>query len=113
MSGYSEGWPCVSANHPVWKLVNDEAEAGAAVHDHHGEFSAAALDAVHVRDLRPRELPIERVEPAECRFGASHRDAFGPGRAVSRQIEDTHDDVFVATRFVPVIGIEREREMMD
>src|SRR2546430_16141996 len=41
----------------VTGLVHDQAERGAAVHDHHRELDAAALDAVHVGELRPLICP--------------------------------------------------------
>src|SRR2546430_9258172 len=49
----------------VPRLVHDEADRCAPVHDHHGELGPAALDAVHVGELGPLILPEQRVEPRE------------------------------------------------
>src|SRR5439155_15188952 len=91
----------------------DQAEAGAAVHDHHRKFGAAPFDAMHVGDLRPRELAVQRIEPGERHLRACDGNALPPRRAVAGLVEDAHHDVLVAAFLVAVIGIEREREMMD
>ncbi len=90
----------------VAELVDDQAEAGAAVHDHHREFGAAAFDTVDVGDLGPGELAVERVEPGEGGFGAPNRDPVPPRCAVAGLVEDVDDDVAVTALFVVVIGIQ-------
>ena len=97
----------------VAELVDDEAETGAAVHDHHGKFGATALDAMNIGDLGPRECAVQRVEPAERDLGASDGDAFAPGGTVARLIEHVHDDVFVPPLLVAVIRVQREGEMVN
>src|SRR5437879_8776382 len=62
----------------VAELVDDQAEARPTVHDHHREFCAATLDAMHVRDLRPAELAVQRVEPRERHLGAMDRYPMAP-----------------------------------
>ena len=49
----------------VAQLVHDETLTGRAVVDHHRELGAAALDPVHVGDLRPGELAEDVIEPLE------------------------------------------------
>ena len=90
----------------VAELVDDKAEAGAAVHDHHGKLGAAAFDAVHIGDLRPGKLPVERIEPHQRDFGVLDGFALAPRRAVAGLIEHVHDDVLVAALLVAIIGIE-------
>src|SRR6266516_6128395 len=97
----------------VAQLVYDEAEAGAAVHDHHREFGAAPFDAVHVGDLRPCEFAVQRIEPGERHLRAYDSNALSPRRAVAGLVEDTHHDVLVAAFLVAVTGVERAREMLD
>ncbi len=96
----------------VSHLVHDEAEPRAAVHHHHGKLGAAPFDAVHVRDLRPGELAVERVEPGERHLGALHRHAFSPRRAVTGLVQHAHDHVAVTTLFIAIVGIQREREVV-
>src|SRR5207248_9879014 len=42
----------------VAELVDNQTDAGPAVHDHHREFGAATFDAMDVGDLRPGELAV-------------------------------------------------------
>ena len=62
----------------VPQLVDDQAEARAAVHDHHGELGAAAFDAVQVGDLGPGEFAVQRIEPHERDFGVLDGFALAP-----------------------------------
>ena len=96
----------------VAELVDDQAEAGPAVHDHHGEFCAAALDAMHVRDLRPAELAVQRVEPRERRLRSMDRYPVAPRRTVAGLVKDVNDDVLVAALLVAIGGVQRESEVV-
>src|SRR5205809_869570 len=44
---------------------------------------------------------------------AGYCDALSPRRAVSRQVENPHHDVSLASLLVHVLRVEREREVMD
>src|ERR1700694_1454640 len=94
-------------------LVHDQADAGAAVHHHHGKLGAAGFDTMHLGDLRPGEFSKQLVEPAERHFSAAHGGTPAPGDAVARLVERAHDDVAVAAFFVDVGGIQGEREVVD
>src|SRR6266566_1672148 len=96
----------------VPELVDDQAEAGPTVHDHHREFRAATLDAMHVRDLRPAELAVQRVEPRERHLGAMDGYPVAPRRTVAGLVKDVNDDVLVAALFVAIGGVQRESEVM-
>src|SRR6266851_4945593 len=97
----------------VAELVDDQTEAGPTVHDHHRELRAAALDAMHVRDLRPAELAVQRVEPRERHLGAVNRYPVAPRRTVAGLVKDVDDDVAIAALFVSIGGVQREREVMN
>ena len=94
-------------------LVQDQAEPGAAVHHHHRELGPAALDAVHVGQLRPGERPVQRVEPGERRHGAADRYSVPPGLAILRLVQHAHHHGAVTPLFIDVLRVEREGEMVD
>src|SRR5438552_18438936 len=93
--------------------MDDEAETRAAFHDHHWEFGTTVLYAVDVRDLRPRELAVQRIEPGERSLGPLDRDPLSPRCAVAGLIQDMHDDVLVAALLVAVLGVQGEGEVVD
>ena len=94
------------------QLVDDEPLVGRAVVDHHRELGAAALDPVHVGELRPAERAVELVQPGERRLGALDRDAAAPGLLVARLVEHVHRDVAEPAALVPVRRVERHGEVM-
>src|SRR5256884_2410060 len=97
----------------VPRLVHDEADRCAPVHDHHGELGPATLDAVHVGELGPLILPEQRVEPRERQDGVLDGLPLPPGGAVARLIQHPHHRLTIAPLLVDVVRIERESEMMD
>ena len=97
----------------VPRLVDDEAEGRAAVHDHHREFGSAALDAMHVGELGPLVLPEQRVEPGQRHDGIPDGDPLPPRSTVARLVQHAHHRIAVATLLVHVRRIQGKGEVMN
>src|SRR5438309_11897922 len=83
----------------VPRLVHDEADRCAPIHDHHWELGPAALDAMHVGELGPLILPEQRVEPGERHHGVLDGLPLAPGCAVARLVK--HARLGVAAESLP------------
>src|SRR5207302_8978608 len=77
------------------------------------KFGPAALDAMHVGELRPLVLPEQRIEPGQGHGRVPDGDPLPPGSAIARLVQHAHHGVTVLALVVDVRWIQRKGEVMN